>query len=457
MKKITIAGEGLVGSLLAIILAKKGHDVLALERRPDMRKEKVSAGRSINLAISTRGIHALKEAGLADHVLSRAIPMMGRMIHPPAGPTSFQPYGKDDSEHINSISRGWLNAALMDHAERSKRVEIRFSQRVMGFDPDKRELTLKDEKTGEVGGMAAELVLACDGAGSAVRGDICRRDGARRSEEQLGHGYKELTLPAGPGGAFQLEKNALHIWPRGTYMLIALPNFEGSFTCTLFLPYKGPASFEALKTPGDVRRFFSEQFPDALALLPNVEEQFFSNPTGAMVTVKCSPWHVEDKALLLGDAAHAIVPFYGQGMNCGFEDVSVLSRLIDEGGGDWRSVFERFEAERKPNADAIADMAVENFIEMRDKVADPRFLFQKKVEKLLQAKFSGYVPRYSLVTFSRLPYTLAQKAGAAQSRILEELCSGLADPEDVDYGKAERLIDKHLRPLFQGSRAEIHS
>jgi kynurenine 3-monooxygenase len=453
--KVVVVGEGLVGSLLAAILARKGLSVEVFERRADMRKEKVSAGRSINLALSTRGLHALAELGLDRKVLTQAIPMFRRVMHAQSGALSFQPYGKDDSEHINSISRAWLNAVLMDEAEKSPAVRINFKRKAVGADFSKGILHVENTDTGTIEEIAAEVVIGADGSGSAIRQELAARPGYDSSSQSLKHGYKELCLPAraGEGDArFQLEKNALHIWPRGTYMLIALPNWDGSFTCTLFLPFEGPLSFESLDSPEAVMDFFRIQFPDAVPLIPDLTEQFFANPVGAMTMVKCFPWSVGGRALILGDAAHAMVPFYGQGMNCGFEDCSVLSALIDKrlsDTRDWESVFTEFERERKPDADAIAEMALENFVEMRDKVADPRFLLEKKVERLLAERFSGeYVPRYSLVTFSRVPYRFAQRAGAVQNRILAELCRDLKRAEDVDWNKARALIDRERGELL---------
>lgn len=451
----TIIGEGLVGSVLALMLAKRGVPVEVYERRPDMRREKTDAGRSINLALSARGLHALKELGLETLVLKRAVPMMGRMIHPVRGPLRFQPYGKDDSEHINSISRAWLNETLMDKAEATKMVRINFNQRVLGIDFETMTIRVRDETTRRVRKAPVDLVLAADGSGSAIRESMEGLGHFTCSEKRLEHGYKELTLPTGRDGSFLLEKNALHIWPRGSYMLIALPNFEGSFTCTLFLPFEGPSSFSALGGADRAKAFFEKQFPDAAALIPDFVDQFLANPTGNMATVKCGPWNHGEKAVLLGDAAHAMVPFYGQGMNCGFEDCTVLGTILDRnpGPGGWRRALAEFARARKPDADAIAEMAVENFIEMRDKVGDPRFLLQKKVEALLQAAFpADYVPRYSLVTFSRTPYSLARRAGGIQERILAELCRGIADPGEVDLKKANTLIARELGPLLRKAK-----
>jgi kynurenine 3-monooxygenase len=422
-----VVGAGLVGSLLSIFLARRGHRVTVYERRPDMRRESIAAGRSINLAISTRGLHALHLVGLEDEVLQRATPMRGRMMHSPTGELTFQRYGRDDSEYINSISRGDLNKILMNAAEKTGRVKIEFNHAVE-----------------DLSALDAPVIFGADGSGSAVRRALVVEPRFSNVESYLEHGYKELSIPPGPGGTHRLERNALHIWPRGTYMLIALPNFDGSFTCTLFLPFKGPVSFEAIKTGTDVSSFFAEHFADALPLIEGLEEQFFIHPTGHMVTVKCAPWNDGSRTLLLGDAAHAIVPFFGQGMNCGFEDCEVLDRVLDQ-HSDRAEAFSLFFAARKPNCDAIADMAVENFIEMRDKVADKHFLLEKAVEHILQEKFPDrYVPRYSLVTFSRVSYKFAYDVGVVQARILAELCHNLARPEDVDLQKAEQLINERL-------------
>jgi kynurenine 3-monooxygenase len=432
-----IIGAGLVGTLLSIFLARRGYGVTIHERLPDMRRESIAAGRSINLAISTRGLHALNLVGLEEVVLKRAIPMRGRMVHSPKGELTFQRYGLDDSQYINSISRGDLNKILMTAAEDTGRVKIDFNHRVE-----------------DVFALDVPIVFGADGSGSVVRRALMANPRFTLTEDHLDHGYKELAIPAGPGGMHRLERNALHIWPRGTYMLIALPNFDGSFTCTLFLPFKGPVSFEALRTGADVSAFFSEHFADALPLIESLEETFFANPTGHMVTVKCGPWNDGGHTLLLGDAAHAIVPFFGQGMNCGFEDCEVLEGLLDR-YSDRAEAFSTFFTARKPNCDAIADMAVENFIEMRDKVADRRFLLEKAVEHILQEQFPGrYVPRYSLVTFSRVPYKFAYDAGVAQAGILAELCRDLERPEDVDLRHAEKLINERLLQ-FGTSYADI--
>ncbi|MCY1073547.1 FAD-dependent oxidoreductase [Archangium lansingense] len=447
--RVTVVGAGLVGSLLAMYLAKRGFQVDVLERRPDMRREEIGAGRSINLAISTRGLHALRQVGLEEEALRHAIPMRGRMIHSPSGELAYQAYGKDESQAINSLSRAWLNKFLMSRAEATGRVRIEFKQRVQHADFQKGVLEVVDESSGSTREVRTPVMFGTDGSGSAVRRELTLLPGHGSAQEQLSHGYKELTIHAGPGGAFQMEKHALHIWPRGSYMLIALPNEDGSFTCTLFLPFQGPVSFESLQTPAQVKAFFEQQFPDALALIPDLVHDFFQNPTGTMVTVKSAPWHVDGKALLLGDAAHAIVPFFGQGMNCGFEDCVVLEECLGR-HTRWQDAFEELFRLRKANADAIADMAVENFVEMRDKTADPRFLLEKAVEKVLLNAFPGqFLSRYTLVSFSRVPYRLAYEVGAIAGGIVAELCAGLTRAEDVDLQRARTLIHERLVPFVK--------
>jgi kynurenine 3-monooxygenase len=446
-ERIALIGAGLNGPLLAILLLQRGFGVEIYERRSDMRKVPASGGRSINLALSTRGIHALQQAGQWKGMQGIIIPMKGRMMHSVAGDLTFQPYGKDADEVINSISRAELNIALMNAAEEQGAV-IHFHQRCTGYDPRSGTLRLRNEETGEEIARETGVVIGCDGSASALRTEMLKLNGFNFSQQYLDYGYKELTIPAGKQGQHVLETGALHIWPRGKYMLIALPNIDGTFACILFLPFEGRESFASLKTQEDVKRFFEASFPDAVALMPQLADNYFANPTGAMVTIKGSPWHVEGRVLLLGDAAHAIVPFFGQGINCGFEDCTCLLELVDGCGRDWRRVFEEFEKERKVNTDAIADMAIENFAEMRDRVADSRFLFQKKVELALEARYPQlFVPKYAMVTFHRIPYSVALARGAVQDRMLAELCGPIDRVEDLDWDKAERLIRSELTPL----------
>ena len=447
---VTVVGAGLVGSLLSINLARRGHAVTVLERRADLRRETIGAGRSINLAISARGLHALAQVGLEAEALEHAIAMQGRMVHAPDGTSNFQRYGKDDSQHINSISRAWLNAMLMTRAEETGKVAIRFEHKVEAIEAGGRRVMARDERSGQTASFEGEATFGTDGSGSMVR-EALRAHGLQSTSETLAHGYKELEIPAGPNGSFQLEKHALHIWPRGQYMLIALPNEDGSFTCTLFLAYEGETSFAALKTPADVEAFFERDFADAKALMPRLTEQFFENPTGHMVTVKSAPWF-HDATLLVGDAAHAIVPFFGQGMNCGFEDCVALEHLLDE-HDDWSTAFAAFDAERKPNADAIADLAVENFVEMRDKTGDAQFKLEKAIEQRLFAAFpSEFVSRYALVSFSLEPYSYATRVGAVAQEIVAELARGIDSAEHVDLELAQRLIRAKLAPIV--ARAE---
>jgi 2-polyprenyl-6-methoxyphenol hydroxylase and related FAD-dependent oxidoreductases len=446
-ERITLIGAGLTGPLLAIELVKRGFEVEIYERRPDMRRVPMSAGRSINLALSARGIHALTQAGLWKDMQKIVIPMNGRMMHSTTSGITFQPYGRNESEVINSISRADLSIALMNAAEQ-RGVKIHFDKRCVGIDLKGSILKLRDEETGEKNTEAASVVIACDGSASAIRGEMLKRSRFNFSQQYLDYGYKELTIPATPGGKHALQKNALHIWPRGNYMLIALPNVDGTFACILFLPFEGRDSFEQLPTRAAVLEFFQSRFPDAVTLMPDLADNFFANPVGHMVTIRCSPWHFEGNTLLLGDAAHAIVPFFGQGINCGFEDCTVLMELLDQHGADWIKVFSEFESARRENTDAIADLAIENFVEMRDRVGDPRFLFRKKVELALQEKYPDrFVPKYSMVTFLRVPYATALKRGQVQDRMLTELCEQIDRVEDVDWKKAERLVDSELSPL----------
>jgi kynurenine 3-monooxygenase len=444
---IALIGAGLNGPLLALELVKRGLAAEIYERRPDMRRVRISAGRSINLALSTRGIHALSKTGLWSEMRNIIIPMKGRMMHSVSSELTFQPYGKDEAEVIHSISRAELNIALMNAAE-AEGVKIVFQQRCTGIDFQTGTVQLRDERTGEERMLEAGVVIGCDGSVSAIRSEMLKGTRFSFSQQYLDYGYKELTIAAGPGGQHVLESNALHIWPRGNYMLIALPNVDGTFACILFLPFEGTDSFAQLSTPAAVVEFFQSRFPDANPLMPDLADNFLANPTGAMVTIKCSPWHVGGRALLLGDAAHAIVPFFGQGINCGFEDCTCLLELLDRRGADWARVFREFEEARRVNTDAIADLAVENFVEMRDRVADPRFLFRKKVELALEAKYPQlFVPKYAMVTFHRIPYAIARKRGQVQDRMLTELCDRIDRVEDLDWSKAERLIRSELAPL----------
>jgi kynurenine 3-monooxygenase len=444
---ITLIGAGLVGPLLAIGLVKRGFKAEIYERRPDMRRVRMSAGRSINLALSTRGTYALTQAGLWDDMRSITVPMKGRMMHSAAPELTFQPYGKDESEVIHAISRADLSIALINAAE-AQGVNINFQQRCTGIALNTGDLHMRDERTDEQHVLQSSVVIGCDGSASAIRSEMLKLNRFNFSQQYLDYGYKELTIPIGPGGSHVLDAQSLHIWPRGNHMLIALPNVDGTFGCILFLPFEGRDSFAQLATRADVIDLFRSRFPDAIAVMPDFADAFVANPTGAMVTIKCSPWHAEGRAILLGDAAHAIVPFFGQGINCGFEDCTAFLELVDRYGDDWERIFPEFEEARKINTDAIADLALENFVEMRDRVSDPRFLFRKKIELALEAKYPQlFVPKYAMVTFHRVPYATALRRGQVQDRMLTALCDGIDRVEDLDWSRADRLIRSELTPL----------
>jgi len=447
--RVTLIGAGPAGSLLAIYLAKRGFHVDIYERRPDMRKNQISAGRSINLAISTRGIHAMREVGVLDSIMKIAVPMKGRMMHAVTGELTFQRYGKDDTEVIYAVLRSELSMALMNEAEKHPNVKIHFNERCKGMDFKTGAIELQDDDIiGQARKVQTEVVIGTDGSASAIRMDMLKFGRFNFSQQYLEHGYKELTISSGPNGEYLIEKNALHIWPRKTYMLIALPNIDGGFACIFFFPFEGDPGFASLDSEEKVLNFFKTQFPDVVPLMPNLVENYFSNPTSAMVTIKCQPWHIAGKALLLGDAAHAIVPFFGQGVNCAFESCAYLAECIDQHGNDWQKVFAEFEKLRKTNTDAIAELALENFIEMRDHVADSKFLFKKKVEQALQQKYPAiFLPKYSMVTFHRLPYSVALSRGKIQDRILAELCDAIERLEDLNWEKAEAMIKRSLNVL----------
>ncbi len=426
MEKIAIVGAGLVGSLQAILLAKKGYHVEVFERRPDMRNVKLIAGRSINLALSDRGWKALKMAGVDNKIKETAIPMYGRMMHAEDGTLTPQAYGKE-GQAIYSVSRGGLNQTLMNLADKYDNVNFNFNKACKNVDLENNELTFSDVETNEKTIFSPDRIFGTDGAFSAIRARLQKTSRFNYSQTYLKHGYKELCIPANPDGTHQIDKNSLHIWPRGEYMMIALPNIDGSFTCTLFFPFEGANSFESIKTEQDVLRFFNERFADAVPLMPDLVTEYFENPTSPLVTVKCEPWNYSDKIILMGDASHAIVPFYGQGMNSGFEDCSVFEEMSANFDGDWAKLFEDFANERKPNGDAIADLAIQNFIEMRDKVADESFLLRKKIEKKLFTKYPDkWMPLYSQVTFSHIPYATANAQGKKQEKIMDVI---MAEPE----------------------------
>ncbi len=438
-KDIIVVGAGPVGAMWASALAQRGHRVRVFERRGDMRAEDIGAGRSINLALSDRGFRALDKIGAGDLIRGEAIPMRGRMIHDEHGATNLQPYGEAD-QAIFSVDRGALNRRLMDHAEQDGNVSFHFRHALEDVDFARPAATFLRDDGAQVTDYA-DLVFGCDGAFSAVRWSMLKTPRFDYSQQWLSHGYKELYIPADPAGGYRIEKNALHIWPRGTFMLIALPNPDGSFTCTLFLPFEGDVSFAALDDKSKVEAFFAETFADAVPHMPTLVQDFFDNPTSPLGTIRCAPFHLEDKVCLLGDAAHAVVPFYGQGLNAGMEDCTVLSAILDETGEDWGRAFGLYSARRKPDADAIADLALYNFIEMRDRVADDRFVLQKKIEKKISQWYGDrYLPLYSMVTFSHRPYAEAQAYGRAQDALMQKVLALDEIEQRWDHPETEPLI-----------------
>jgi kynurenine 3-monooxygenase len=437
--EVAVVGAGLCGCLLACFLARRGYQVTVYERRPDPRASQPERGRSINLALSERGLNALRRIGLADQVMADALPMRGRMIHPANlsppplavrprrgrravqvekgsadGELDFQPYSVDGQRAINSISRGALNNALLDAAEQAPGVRVAFGHKLVGLEPATGEMTFETPQ-GKVQ-VTAGVVLGADGAGSAVRGQLLAHDELTESLDFLDYGYKELSIPPA-GGDFALDPGALHIWPRGTSMMIALPNPDRSFTCTLFWPNGGTRSFASLSSPAAVERHFATHYPDLVPLAPNLVDDYHHNPVGLLGTVRCDPWHAQGRVGLIGDAAHAIVPFYGQGANCAMEDVVELDRCLTESRDDWSRALPLFHARRRDDTEAIADMALANFVEMRDKVASPVFRFGKRVEHALERALPGrYVSRYELVSFSNTPYAEVRRRVQWQHR-----------------------------------------
>ncbi len=440
MKKITVIGAGLVGSLLSIYLSRRGYKVTVFERRPDMRKNLISAGKSINLALSDRGWKGLEGVGIAGEIRKIAIPMKGRMIHNLSGSITFQPYGKE-SQAIYSVSRGGLNCRLMDLAEQNG-AEILFDERCSRIDMQSATAYFENTVTKKEIAFPGSRIFGADGAFSAARLQMqLSTDRFSYSQSYLEHGYKELSIPP-VNGKFAMEEHALHIWPRGHFMLIALPNLDKSFTCTLFFPFEGAKSFATLDTPGKMLEFFRATFPDAVPLMPTLEQDYFRNPASSLVTVKCFPWTYGEKMALIGDAAHAIVPFFGQGMNCGFEDCVVLDSLMDEHGEDWNRVFRDYENLRKPDGDAIAELAVGNFTEMRDKVADPFFLLRKKIEARFSEKHPGkWIPLYTMVTYSPdIRYSVALKEGQRQDAVMHRIMAMPGIEKRWDSEEVEKVM-----------------
>lgn len=458
---VNIVGAGLAGALLALMLARRGLRVTVYERRSDPRRDLTAGGRSINLALAARGIRALEHAGVLGAVRPLLLPMRGRMVHELSGTTALLPYGQRPHEVIHSVSRTALNRVLIEAAARHPQVGLHFEQACVGVDPGQDALQLRAASPQTLAATAAPAVdcgrdgytvkltptIAADGAGSAVRASLDRAGRMQAREDPLDHDYKELTLPA-HGGRHALPPDALHVWPRGGFMLIALPNIDGSFTATLFLPRTGRVSFAALTTDENVRQLFAQQFPDAAALMPDLLREFREHPQGRLSTVHVSPWRIGAQVLLLGDAAHAIVPFHGQGMNAAFEDCLLLDELL-ELHGDWSTAFAQFESQRRPDAEAIAQMAIENYGEMRDRVRDEKFVRQKQLALLLERRFpERFIPRYSMVMFHpEIGYREALRRGAVQQEILDALDARAPDPDKPDLRYADALIAARLPPL----------
>ena len=428
--KFTLIGSGLAGGLLAAYLGRRGYEIDLYERRPDPRAGNFVGGRSINLAVSTRGIHALQQLGIADEVLQHAIPMRGRMIHDKSGDLHFAPYDRDPNKYINSIGRASLNTVVIEAAQRYPNVRVHFNHQCTHVDLDSATAHLLNPPPpgyGAAGTSPSQLVVASgdavigvDGAFSAVRGAMQQRlEGFAYHESYLAHGYKELTIAPAPDGGWRMEKEALHIWPRKSFMMIALPNPDGSFTCTLFWEFAGPRSFKSTRTDDDVRRFFNEEFSDAVPLMPTLLQDFKENPTGSLVTVRCAPWYYKDKVALVGDAAHAVVPFYGQGMNAAFEDCVVLDECLAKSPDNRERAFAEYFERRKENVDALADLAIDNFIEMRDKTASKTFRAKKKLDHFLEGLLPGiYLPLYTMISFTRIPYVAAARRARLQDRVV---------------------------------------
>ncbi len=444
----SIVGAGPTGALLAILLQRRGLRVTLYESRPDPRHGAGESGRSINLALADRGIHALKLAGVFAQIESSLVPMRGRFVHPRDASGSLQPYGQRPGEVIYSISRQQLTQALLRAAQHESGVVVNFEHRLENADFDARVAQIRDLRRDRIVEVPMQPLVAADGAGSVMRRRMAERGLIETRERDLEHGYKELSIPPGPRGGERLDQEALHIWPRGGFMLIALPNLDRSFTATLFLPMRGAVSFESLGTPAAIDEFMSSNFADARQLMPNCLAEFQSNPTGLLGTVHAQGWQAGSAAALIGDAAHAMVPFHGQGMNCCFEDCIEFDSCIAR-CASWESAFAEFYAMRKPNTEAICAMALENYLEMREHVADSAFLMRQALALELERRFpQRFIPRYSMVMFHHeIPYRIAQERGSVQARLLAELTSDAATLADVDYARAAREIESRLAPL----------
>jgi len=434
VKKVVISGAGLVGSFLALMMKKRGHDVYVFEKRDDMRKADYEGGRSINLVATSRALNAFQKAGIKEDVLDITVPVYGRMMHSREGELTYQPYGRDRSECNYSVSRSLLNVLLMNKAEEAG-VKFNFEKTLSSLDFENNIAHFDDE-------ISFDLFFGADGAGSQTRKEMLRvMPDASESVDFIDSDYKELFMPAGEKGEYVIDKDSLHIWPRGHHMLMALPNLAGSFTITAYLPKKGDDSFDNLKNESDVLEFFKSEYGDSVSLMPGFEKEYFENPQGRLGTVRMSKWNYKGSVALVGDAAHSIVPFFGQGMNCGMEDCSVIGDLIDEHGDDFEKIFEAYDQHQRPNGNAIADMALDNFIEMQKRVGDPKFLLKKKVEQILEKEYPDkYRSRYGLVMYTLTTYAEAQRIGEVQSAFLDDVVKGVDNIEDVDHSKLKQFI-----------------
>jgi len=448
-RSLSIIGAGLAGSLLAILLSRQGWRITLYERRGDPRISDYESGRSINLALAERGRNALRQAGVEDAVMAKAVMMRGRMVHPRQGEPQLQRYGRDDSEVIWSIHRKDLNTTLLQLAEDAG-AQVHFHRRLHTVDFDAGYARFIDDRDDHPHDIRFDTLIGADGAGSALRAAMNRKHPLDERIEFLDHSYKELEIPPTDEGGFRIEANALHIWPRGNYMCIALPNDEGTFTVTLFLPNEGNPSFATTNSGAEAEALFARDFPDALALIPNLRRDWEEHPPGLLGTLHLRQWHLQGRAVLLGDAAHAMVPFHGQGMNCAFEDCVALARHLLE-QDSLAQAFAAFEAERKPNAEAIQQMALENYLEMRDRVADPAFLLQRELEQQLQARWpTRFVPHYTMVTFLHTPYAVALERTELQRRILEQATAGHDSLQHIDWPALERVVHAQL-PVLEGA------
>jgi kynurenine 3-monooxygenase len=449
-KKVIIAGAGLVGSLLAIALKKRGHEVVIFEKRPDMRRANLSAGKSINLILTAKGIKPLTRLGLWEKVRDEITsPVVGRMMHSKAGEQAFQRYGKNDTECNFSISRAEMNKFLMTEAEKVG-VQIFFESSLKSIDFENKMAFFENGES-----LTYDLLFGTDGTGSAVRNSLIQKLGSEASYkvEPLGTDYKEMTMPADAAGKYVLDEKSLHIWPRGNHMLMGLPNKDGSFTMTLYMPKDW---FKEFDTPEKLENYFKDNYADAIPLMPEYVKEFFANPPGFLGIVRMRPWVYKDQVALLGDSAHATVPFFGQGMNSGFNDVQFLMDQMDKFGNDFKTIFENYNAFQKLEGDAVADLSLENFKEMCEKVGDEKFLLRKKVELKVETTFpEKFRSRYGQVTYTLIPYHLSKEVGVIQDQILDQLCSGISSPDQVDLKLAEKLIDEKILPWFKAKNLTV--